>query len=132
MFSFRTNHERSNRFNYYLNGVHIVSNNNKLSFLLLNQGGYSIDTLADNKRTLGGSVGFAFSSCLSPSPQSLLLGQFAFRTVLVEELEQLGSYNYKRVNRRPLAFEIQTIAWAVPVVWGFNSQGFSMHIIASL
>merc|ERR1719427_223990 len=73
-----------------LNGVNIIGDHHKLSFLLLNQGGHSVDTMADNCSALSGCVLLASSpgSCALPKP--LLLGLLGLWPVLVHQLEQLG------------------------------------------
>lgn len=74
----------------YLNGINIVGNHNELGFLLLNQGGDSVDTLADNIRALGRGISLSLGTSLGPIPQPLLLGLFALRAVLVQKLQQLS------------------------------------------
>merc|ERR1719427_809991 len=73
-----------------LNGVNIIGDHHKLSFLLLNQGGHSVDTMADNGSALSGCILLASSpgSCALPKP--LLLGLLGLWPVLVHQLEQLG------------------------------------------
>ncbi len=74
----------------YLNGVNIVSNDDKLRFLLLDKGGDGVDTVADGWRPLGGRIllagGASLSSGLQTSPSVLLrLG-----SVFFQETEELS------------------------------------------
>ena len=43
-------------YDFHLNGVDVVGDHHKLSLLLLDQGGYSVDTMANHGSTLGGCV----------------------------------------------------------------------------
>lgn len=67
-----------------------MGNDNKLSLLLLNKGGDSVDTLTNNQGALGRSISFALSTLLGTSPEPLLLGKLALRSVLVKQLEHLS------------------------------------------
>ena len=69
-----------------------MGNDDKLGLLLLNQSRNRVHTLTDNSRALGGLIFFALSTGLSASPQPLLLGLLALRSVLVQQLEQLSCY----------------------------------------
>ena len=74
----------------YLNGVNIVGNDNKLGFLLLNQGGDCVGSVAESKGALGWGVflacGTGFSARLKTS-LPVLLGLWP---VLVQKTEKLG------------------------------------------
>merc|ERR1712020_358252 len=73
-----------------LNGVDVVSDHHKLSLLLLNQGGHSVDAMADDSSTLGGCVLLTSGPGSCTLPQPLLLGLLGLGPVLVHQLEQLG------------------------------------------
>jgi len=67
-----------------------VGNDDQLGFLLLDECGDRVDTLANDEGSLGGGIGFAGSTGLGTGAQTLLLGLLALGAVLVEQLEQLS------------------------------------------
>lgn len=72
-----------------LNGVDIMSDDDELSFLLLNQLGDGVGSSPEEVGLLLGWHFLALSLGLSDLLQTLGLGQWRFWTVLVEQLEQL-------------------------------------------
>ncbi len=75
---------------FYLNGVNIVGNDDKLRLLLLDEGGDCVDTVTDGRRPLGGRIllagGASLSSGLQTGPSVLLrLG-----SVFFQETEELS------------------------------------------
>ena len=81
---------RNPRLSAHLNWVHIVSDDHKLSFLLLHQSGDGVDAVSHHGSSLGGSVLLPLSPGGGSLPQPLLLGLLGLGPVLVQELEQLG------------------------------------------
>lgn len=67
-----------------------MGNDDQLGFLLLDECGDRVDTLANDEGSLGGGIGFAGSTGLGTGAQTLLLGLLALGAVLVEQLEQLS------------------------------------------
>ena len=76
----------------HLNGVDIVSDDHQLGLLLLHEGGDGVDAVSDHGSSLAGSVLLPLGPGSGSLPQSLLLGLLGLRSVLVQELEQLGGY----------------------------------------
>jgi len=74
-----------------LQGIDVISNDDELGFLLLHEGGHSVDTVTHHRGSLGRSILLSLSLSDGASPQPLLLGLLVLRTVLVQQLEQLGS-----------------------------------------
>jgi len=74
----------------YLNGVDIIGDNDKLSFLLLNQGGDGVHTVADGESPLGGGVLLTGSASLSTGLEASLLVLLGLGPVLVQQTEQLS------------------------------------------
>merc|ERR1719410_3109637 len=62
-----------------------------MGFLLLNEGGDSVDAVSHHGSSLAGSVILTLGSGRSSLSQPLLLGVLGLRSVLVQQLEQLGS-----------------------------------------
>ena len=75
----------------YLNGVHIVGDDDELSFLLLDQGGDRVHSVAESERALGGRVLLAGRASLGPGLQTGLAVLLSLGTVLVQKTEKLGS-----------------------------------------
>merc|ERR1719342_407936 len=73
-----------------LNGINIIGDHHKLGLLLLNQGGHSVNTMADDGSALGGCILLTSSPGGSALPEPLLLGLLGLWPVLVHKLEQLG------------------------------------------
>jgi len=73
-----------------LDGIDIISNDDQLSFLLLDQGDDTVHSVTDNGGTLGGGICLALGLSLGSLLQSLLPGLLSLRPVLVQQLEQLG------------------------------------------
>ena len=74
----------------YLNGVNIVGDDNKLSFLLLNQGGDGVGSVAESEGTLGWGIFLAGGTSFSASLETSLPVLLGLWTVLVQKTEQLG------------------------------------------
>jgi len=76
-----------------LNGIDITGNDNQLRFLLLDEGGDGVDSVADNWWPLG-SLGFfvlaVLGLLLSTLTETTGLLLLSLWTVLVQKLEQLG------------------------------------------
>ena len=75
-----------------------MRDDNQLSLLLLYKGGDGIDTLTNNRRALGGLIGFTSSTSLGAETEPLLLGLLAFRAVFVQKLEKLSGW--KKIQNR--------------------------------
>ena len=78
--------------NNYLNGIDVMSDNDKLSFLLFDKGRDSISTTTDCVWPLSRSILFLSRFFLSPGFQPLLLGISRLRTILLQDFEKLSSY----------------------------------------
>ena len=76
----------------YLNGINIVGDDNQLGFLLLNQGGDGVDAVSHHGSPLAGGVILALGPGGGALYQPLLLGILGLGSVLVQQLEQLGSW----------------------------------------
>ena len=74
----------------YLNGVNIVGNDNKLGFLLLNQGGDCVGSVTESKGALGWGVFLACSTGFSASLKTSLPVLLGLWPVLVQKTEKLG------------------------------------------
>ena len=75
-----------------LKRIDIVGNQNKGGLLLLNQSGDMLDTILDHVGLLGGFDLLALSSGLSGGQKTVLLLSLGLRSVLLQQLEELGSY----------------------------------------
>jgi len=73
-----------------LDGIDIVSDDDKLGLFLLDQFGDVVNSLANHSGALGRGVLLSSGSGLGTCDQPLLLGLTGFRTVLVHQLEQLS------------------------------------------
>lgn len=76
---------------HQLNRVDVVGDADKLSLLLFDQSGDGVYTMTDNRFALGGFVGLASGTSFSTLTETLLLFLLGLGTVLVQELEGLGS-----------------------------------------
>lgn len=74
-----------------LNRVNIVSNNDQTSLLVFNQLGNIVDTKTDTRWALGYSLGLTLLAFFGTLLQTLFLGLSGFRTVLIEQIEDLSS-----------------------------------------
>jgi len=79
----------SGQVEYQLNGINIMSNDDKLCLLGFNEGGDGVHTLADGQCPLGRLIGLSFSLLGGTSPKPLLLRLLGFRAILVQEREQV-------------------------------------------
>lgn len=70
-----------------------MSDDNKLCLLLLNQLGNSVDTSSNYWSAVSRLVSLTGNPGLGSSSQSLLLGLPGLWSVLIHQLEQLGSCN---------------------------------------
>lgn len=73
-----------------LDGVNVICDRNKGSFLRLNEGDAVVQTVLDKQRLLLRLLLLVGSSRLSSGLQTLLLLLLRLRTVLVKKLEQLS------------------------------------------
>jgi len=74
-----------------LNGLDVMGNDNELSLFLLYHANNSVDSAGQQEGLLGGLVSSTFHSLNSAGLQTFALLQFALRSVLIGELEELGS-----------------------------------------
>lgn len=82
----------------HLNGVNVVSDDNQLSLLGLNQSGDVVDTVFHNNGLLSLVNLVASGNGLGSSSKTGLLFLLALGAVLVEELEQLSGYFRESTN----------------------------------
>ena len=75
----------------YLNGVNVVSDANQFGFLALDELSDVIDTIFDHNRFLL-SVWFTSRLPLCKLSESSFLLCFRFRSVFVQQLEELSGY----------------------------------------
>ena len=71
-------------------GINVVSNDNELSLLSFNEGSDVVQTVLDTDGLLSLFKSLTSSLGSSGSSQTLLLFNFAFRLILVEETEELS------------------------------------------
>ena len=76
--------------NKYLNGVHIVGDDDELSLLLLDQGGDSVHSVSESERALRRRVLLAGGASLGPGLETGLAVLLGLRSVLVQQTEKLG------------------------------------------
>jgi len=75
-----------------LQRIDVIGNDDELGFLLLHEGGHGVDAVTNHRGPLGRSILLSLSLGDSASPQPLLLGLLVLRTILVQQLEQLGGF----------------------------------------
>lgn len=74
-----------------LDGVDVVRDDDQLRLLVLDELRHGVDAEADDGRTLADLLLLAVSTVLGALLQALQLRLLRLRTVLVQELEELGS-----------------------------------------
>ena len=82
-------------YDFHLNGVDVVGDHHKLSLLLLDQGGHSVDTMANHSSTLGGCVLLASS----PVKETLDPNREMFLKLFRPLLYCAASFKYPSLSR---------------------------------
>ena len=78
-------------YDFHLNGVDVVGDHHKLSLLLLDQGGHSVDTMANHSSTLGGCILLASSpvkeTLVTDPDREMFLKMFRPTTLLCRQFQ---------------------------------------------